>query len=126
MDKFIAFLLLLPLMIVLTFQGPLISNASVTEESIRIALYEGQKKAAEQGHYDEEIYNMIKESLVDNHHYKEEAIKVTGTETVTTRGEYMDVEIEVPKPKTSVLEIFKFGNDEPFRIKTSIMSEYSG
>lgn len=124
MEKFIVFLLCLPLVVLTTFQGPLIQNASAVEETITLALYEGQKEAALKGRYDDEIYDQIKDYLVELHHYKRSSIKVSGTETLTPRGERMKIEITVPKPKTHVLEMFKFGNDEPFTKEKYIMSEY--
>ncbi|MFE5798155.1 hypothetical protein ACWCQ1_51330 [Streptomyces sp. NPDC002144] len=124
MEKFLVFLLCLPLVVLTTFQGPLIQNASMVEETITLALYEGQKEAALQGRYDNEIYNQIKDYLVELHHYDRDSIEVKGTETLTARGEEMRISITVPKPQTNVLEMFQFSNDKPFTKEKYIMSEY--
>lgn len=124
MEKFLVFLFCLPLVVLTTFQGPLIQNASMVEETIMLALYEGQKEAALQGRYDNQIYEKIKDNLVELHHYKRDSIKVEGTETLTPRGETMRISITVPKPKTNVLDMFKFSNEEPFTKEKYIMSEY--
>jgi hypothetical protein len=125
MSNFLSFILLLPFMIWSCFQPVLFTNATMIEETLNIAVYEGQKEASLQGKYDEEIYKKIRDYLVDNHHYQAEKIKITGTETITPRGERMTIQIEVPKPMLSVIDIFKVDNSKPFKVKKSIVSEYT-
>ncbi|WP_368502672.1 hypothetical protein AB3N04_00830 (plasmid) [Alkalihalophilus sp. As8PL] len=126
MDKFLSYLLLLPLIVWGTFQPILFMNASQVEETLRIATYEGQKEAALQGRYDETIYKMIRDYLVENHNYKSDQIQITGTESLTSRGERMVVEISIPHPKTTVIPFFPTGDDQPMVIKRYIMSEHLG
>lgn len=120
-------MLLLPLSIHSAFVGPLHNNASQTEETLNLALYEGQKKAAVQGRYTEEIYNEIKSFLIDDHHYEPDAIEVSGTEVLTPRGSRISITITVPKPNTTVIEAFRVnGEEETFTKTRQIMSEYRG
>lgn len=125
MSNIVSFVLLLPFIIWSCFQPVLFTNASMIQETLNLAVYEGQKEASLQGKYDEQIYKKIRDYLVENHHYKADKIKITGTETVTPRGERMNIQIEVPKPMMSVMEIFKVDNSKPFVVKKSIVSEFT-
>lgn len=125
MGNILSFILLLPFILWSCFQPVLYLNASMIQETVNLAVYEGQKEASLQGKYDEQIYKKIRDYLVDNHHYKPEKINISGTETLTPRGERMTIQIEVPKPMMSVMEIFKVDNSKPFVVKKSIVSEYT-
>jgi hypothetical protein len=125
MSNIMSFVLLLPFIIWSCFQPVLFTNASMIQETLNLAVYEGQKEASLQGKYDEQIYKKIRDYLVENHHYQADKIKITGTETVTPRGERMNIQIEVPKPMMSVMEIFKVDNSKPFVVKKSIVSEFT-
>lgn len=124
MNNIVAFILLLPLIIWSTFQPVLFINASMVQETINTAIYEGQKEASIQGKYDAEIYKKIRDKLVNVHHYDPTKITISGTETLTPRGEQMTIEITVPKPMLSVIDAFKFNTTEDFKVKKTIMSEY--
>lgn len=124
MGNILSFVLLLPFIIWSTFQPTLFVHASMIQETINTAIYEGQKEASLQGKYDEEIYKKIRDKLVNVHHYDPTKIEIKGTETVTPRGEQMVIEITVPKPMMNVMDIFKVDETEPYKVKKYIMSEY--
>lgn len=124
MGNILSFILLLPFIIWSTFQPTLFTHASMVEETINTAIYEGQKEASLQGKYDEDIYKEIRDKLVKVHHYDPSKIEIHGTETQTLRGEKMYIEVTVPKPIINVIDIFKVDDSEPFKIKKYIMSEY--
>lgn len=124
MDHVISYLLLMPLIIWSVFQAPLYNNASMIEESLKLAIYEGQKQASLQGKYDANIYKEMRDYLVEVHNYKAESIQINGTETLTPRGGKMTIEVIVPKPVVTVMEIFKVDTSEPFVVKKTILSEY--
>jgi len=94
------------------------------EESLKLAIYEGQKEASLKGKYDEEIYKEMRDYLVETHNYKPELIEIHGTETLTPRGQKLTIEVSVPKPAMTVIEMFKVDNSEPFTVKKTILSEH--
>ena len=125
MEQIITYVLLIPLILWGVFQPPLYNNAILIEENLRLAIYEGQKEASLKGRYDEEIYSKMKDYLVEVHHYQPELIEITGTETLTPRGEELTIKIIVPKPVMTVMDIFNFDDEsEPFTVEKRILSEY--
>nr|WP_173026425.1 hypothetical protein [Aeromonas sp. Ne-1]AKO69709.1 hypothetical protein [Aeromonas sp. Ne-1] len=124
MDHIITYILFLPLILWSIFQPALYQNATLVEESLQLAIYEGQKEASLQGKYDEEIYKKMRDYLVDTHHYKADQIQIQGTETKTLRGEELSISITVPKPVVSVVDIFNMDDSEPFVVEKTILSEY--
>jgi len=124
LSNILSFILLVPVILWSTFQPMLFINATMVEQTLRLALYEGQKEASLQGRYDQAIYDKIRDYLVEIHHYEPEEIEIKGTETITPRGERMYIEITVPKPVMSVGDIFRIDDSEPFTIRKYIMSEY--
>lgn len=124
MEQILTYLLLLPLIVWSIFQGPLYQNATMVEQTLKLAIYEGEKEASLQGKYDETIYKEMKDYLVDVHHYKADQIQIKGTETLTPRGQKMTIEVTVPKPVVTVIEMFKVDTSEPFHVKKTILSEY--
>jgi hypothetical protein len=97
----------------------------LVEQALSNAIYETQKEASLQGRYDEALYTKIKDYLIEIHHFDPEQIQITGTETLTMRGERMYIEIIIPKPNTTVIQAFDFGGSENFHYKKYIMSEYA-
>lgn len=124
MSNYIAFILLLPFIIWSSFQPILFTNATMVQETLSIAVYEGQKEASLKGKYDEEIYKKIRDYLVDVHHYDPSKIDIVGTETEVPRGGKIYIEITVPKPMLSVMEVFSVDDGEPYKIKKYVISEY--
>lgn len=124
MDSVIVYILMLPVVLWSIFQAPLYNNAVMVEESLKLAIYEGQKEASLNGRYDDEIYKEMRDYLVNNHNYNPNVIEIKGTETLVPRGGELTVEVTVPKPVTNVLDIFDFDDDQPFVVKKNILSEY--
>lgn len=124
MSQFLAYILLLPLILWSTFQGLLYWNATNIQESLNLAVYKGTKEASIQGHFDQSIYDDMKNFLVDNYHYDPSKIQIKGTETITERGGYLDIKITIPKPMINVVDIFKLNDSKPFVVEKSVMSEY--
>lgn len=126
MGNTLSFVLLLPLIIWSTFQGILFHHATQVEETLQMAIFEGQKQAALQGRFDEEIYKTMRDYLVEIHGYDANKIEIEGTEVITPRGERIEIQITIPKPVTRVIDIFDFGTiGETYTIKKQIMSEYN-
>lgn len=124
MDKILSFLFLTPLIVWSIFQPVLYINAAQVEQSLNSAIFEGTKKAALNGRYDESIYKEMRDYLVDVHNYKAEVIDIKGTESLTKRGDDLTVQVTVPKPVLSVMDIFNVNNHDPYVIKKTIRSEY--
>lgn len=124
MNQLMTYVLLLPLIVWMVFQPVLFINASQIEETISLAVFEGQKEASLKGKYDEATYKKIRDYLVDVHHYDPEKIQIKGTETLTERGEPIYIEITVPKPMMSAIEVFSVEDPEPYVVKKMVMSEY--
>lgn len=124
MDHILTYVLILPLILWAVLQPPLYENASMVEQSLNLAIYEGEKEASLQGKYDDSIYKKMRDYLVDVHHYNPDDIQIKGTETTTPRGKQMEIEVTVPKPVESVMDIFKIDDPQPFHVKKTILSEY--
>lgn len=124
LDNILSTILVIPMLLFCVFQPSLFIHAGMVEETLRLAVYEGQKKAALQGKYDEEIYSEIKDRLVNVHHYKPEAIEIQGTEATKARGETLELTVSIPSPKKSVMEMFFSPSSEDYVFKTTIASEY--
>lgn len=125
MNQFLANILLLPLILWSTFQGTLYWNATNIQESLNLAVYKGLKEAAIQGHFDQSIYDDMKDFLVKNYHYDPSKIHIEGTENIVTRGQPISVKVTIPKPMVNVVDAFSiFDQQKPFTVSKTIMSEY--
>lgn len=130
MGQLIATVLLIPIMLWSIFQPMLYHNAAMTQESIKISLYEIQKKASLQGQYTEELYSQFKQSLMENHGYDSDCITITGTESLVERGGDIEVTVSVPKPIMSLYDIVTVASCDrpdsytPFEYTQVIKSEY--
>lgn len=124
MSEIIGLVIMMPIIIWSLLQGPLYTNADMVEESLHLAVYEGQKDASLKGRYDEEIYKEMRDYLVETHHYDSSKIKIKGTETLTERGGKLTVRVEVPRPPRTVIEMFKVDDTTPMVVEKTIMSEY--
>lgn len=124
MNNLLSTILLLPIIIWSVFQPALYANAMLIEQAISSTIYETSKEASLQGRYDNKIYDEMKDRLVEVHNFDPDKVEIKGTETLTPRGERMYIEVIIPKPKTTVLEVFGFGKSEPYHYKKYIMSEY--
>lgn len=118
--------LLLPFTLWILFQGILFFNASMVEEIINIAIYESSKEAAVQGRYTQDIYNEMTVYLEKHHKFDPAKLEITGTEELKLRGEYLQIQVKVPKPRVNVLDIFKVNEEDDYYIyEKYIMSEYT-
>lgn len=130
MGQLIATIILIPIMLWSVFQPMLYHNASMTQETLKISLYEIQKKASIQGKYDEALYSEFKTLLADNHGYDPACIVVEGTEVLTERGGSIDVTVSIPKPVMSFFDIVDMSSCDrpdsytPFVVTQTIKSEY--
>jgi hypothetical protein len=61
---------------------------------------------------------------VETHNYDPDKIEIKGTEELTPRGEFMYIEITIPRPITSVFGIFVPRRDAEMVVRKEIMSEY--
>lgn len=117
--------MLLPFVLWGVFQGILYFNANQVEEAINIAIYEGSKKAAIQGYYSQDIYQEMRAFLEQSYHFDPAKVAIEGTESLRVRGEYLEVEVVVPKPRLHVIPLFNPTRDDFFYFKKFIMSEYT-
>lgn len=130
MSNILGTVLTLGILFFSVFQPVLYHNASLTKESIKIALYEIQKEAALEGHYNENSYAKFKEMLVKNHGYNPDCIKISGTEEIIERGGDIEVTVTMPKPMMNVWEAFDLARCDrpdsykPYRVTQTIKSEY--
>ena len=130
MAQILATVLLVPLMIWSIFQPLLYQNAAMTQESIKIALYEIQKQASLQGQYTDELYGKFKQSLSENHGYNPDCIKIVGTESIVERGGDIEVTVTVPKPILSFYDVVSVSSCDrpdsytPFEYTQTIQSEF--
>lgn len=117
--------LLLPFVLWGVFQGVLYFHANQVEQAIHMAIFEGAKKAAVQGRYTQDIYQEMNGFLVQTYHFDPSKVEIHGTESIKVRGEYLEVEVVVPKPRLHVLPLFKRNEQDYFRFRKSIMSEFT-
>lgn len=117
--------LLLPFVMWGVFQGLLFYNSNMVEEAINIAIYEGAKQAAVQGRYTEDIYDEMETYLAKHHKFDPAKLEIVGTEDLKLRGEYLRIEVTIPKPRTNVMDLFQINDSsEVFTFEKYIMSEY--
>lgn len=124
MSNLLSYLLLVPIVLWAVFQPALYANAMIVEQGISSVIYEFQKEASLQGRYDSDIYKQMKDRLVEVHNFDPNLIEINGTETLTSRGNRLEIIISIPKPKTTVIEAFSSSSDETFDYKKFVMSEY--
>lgn len=96
---------------------------SLHREAVEVTLTEGAKKAAIEGYFTPEIIQEMRDTLTDKYNFNSSTIEITATTTLTTRGEYIEAEIRVPRGILFVLDLF---NQGPSHIekKTQVLSEY--
>lgn len=130
MAQLVATVLSIPLILWTIFQPMMYHNASMTQETLKVALYEVSKDAAMQGQFNAELYAEYKDMLVENHGYNPDCVEITGTETLTNRGGELIVEVTVPKPVLSVWDAVTISSCDrpdsytPYTLKQVIKSEY--
>lgn len=118
--------MLLPFVLWGVFQGALYFHANQVEQVIHIAIFEGSKKAATQGYYSQDIYQEMRNFLEQGYSFDPNKVEIIGTENLRVRGEYLEVEVLVLKPRLHVIPLFKRNTEEDyFHFKKFIMSEYT-
>jgi hypothetical protein len=118
--------MLLPFILWGTYQGYLYYHVAQVEEALNLAVFEGQLEASTEGRYTEDIYNEMRNYLVSVHHFNEGDIEIVGTEALRVRGEYIDIQIRVPRPRLTVIPMFNHADDDTafLSVEKRIMSEY--
>ncbi|MDC3424311.1 hypothetical protein NC797_07285 [Aquibacillus sp. 3ASR75-11] len=96
---------------------------SLHREAVEVVLHEGAKKAAIEGRFTTAIINDMKQQLADNYNFDQDTITITATQTLTTRNNYIEASIEVPRGFIFVFDIFNQGPNT-FTKKTKVLSEY--
>lgn len=96
---------------------------SLHREAVEVVLNEGAKKAAVEGTFTPEIIQEMKNTLVQNYNFAESKIKIEATQSIATRGEYLEASIEIPRGIIFILDIFNQG-PPTFKKSIRIMSEY--
>jgi hypothetical protein len=112
------------LIIALILTTPLLYMVnSATEQTVTTVLDEATKSAADQGEFTEDIIeNEIYQRLEDRNIPREKVI-FSGTQTLTSRGNYIEAEITVPR--TPIILFAVFGqNPDDITKSTRLMSEY--
>ncbi len=96
---------------------------SLHREAVEVVLQEGAKKAAIEGRFTSVIINDMKQELADNYNFDPSTITITATQSLTSRNNYIEASIEVPRGFIFVFDIF---NQGPNTIKkhTRVLSEY--
>lgn len=124
MQNLLATLLITPLMLWVTFTPVLIANANQVDETMLLAVYEGQKEASLQGQYTDAIYQDMEDYLVENHNVDRSKIEIDGTESLQTRGSEITVEVTYPRPITNLGSMLSFAPPETKTVKRTVVSEY--
>lgn len=96
---------------------------SLHREAVETVLQEGAKKASIEGRFTAAIISEMKQELVDNYNFDETKIQITATQTLTTRNNYIEASIEVPRAPIFILSIFNQG-PTTFKKETKVLSEY--
>lgn len=96
---------------------------SLHREAVEVVLAEGAKKAAIVGHFSDDIIQEMEDMLVEHYNFDRSKIKIEATQTLTSRYDYLEASIEIPRGIIFLLDIF---NQGPRTIKKNIriMSEY--
>jgi len=96
---------------------------SLHREAVEVVLAEGAKKAAIVGHFSDDIIQEMEDMLVEHYNFDRSKIKIDATQTLTSRYDYLEASIEIPRGIIFLLDIF---NQGPRTIKKNIriMSEY--
>jgi len=96
---------------------------SLHREAVEVTLTEGAKKAAIEGRFTPAIIQEMKDDLVTHYNFTESDIVIHATTTQTSRNEYIQASIQVPRGILFVLDIFEQGPDH-IEKHTRILSEY--
>jgi hypothetical protein len=96
---------------------------SLEREAVEVVLNEGAKKAAIEGRFTPEIVNEMKQTLVDDYNFEKSAIAFSGTQSMTSRNQYISGSIEVPRGFIFIIDIFNQGPSK-FKKEIKVLSEH--
>lgn len=112
------------LIIALILTTPLLYMVnSATEHTVNTVLDEATKSAATEGQFTEEIIENEIYQRLEERHIPRDKVVFTGTPTLTSRGDYIEATISIPR--TPIILFAVFGqNPSDITKSTRIMSEY--
>lgn len=117
--------MVLPFMLIFIFQGVLFYKDSLVRKAVDITIYEISKEAAIRGHFNESIYDKARDMLINAVNFNPSDIVISGTETITTRGNYLEVTVRVPRGRVYVFPGLIGGGSATYIERTKrILSEY--
>ncbi|MFE8703927.1 hypothetical protein ACFYKX_25475 [Cytobacillus sp. FJAT-54145] len=97
---------------------------SLHREALDLVLHQGLKEASIQGYFTPTILNEMKDTLKNDYKFDETLITINTTDsTPQVRGQYIEIEISVPRGPIFIFNIFNQGPSTITR-KAQIMSEY--
>lgn len=97
---------------------------SLHREVVDLVLHQGLKEASIQGYFSSEITNKMKDTLENDYKFERDEIVITTSHTSPQdRGEYIEIQIQVPRGALYIINLFNQGPDHITR-KAQIMSEY--
>lgn len=100
------------------------------KESALVVLNEGAKRASIVGELTDDIKADMKRELKESKNYKSDDIQISSTTETgnkATRGEMIDIKMEVKRSPILMLDVFAPNTlKSTFTHKVSIMSEYQG
>lgn len=112
------------LIIALILTTPLLYMVnSATEHTVNTVLTEATKSAADKGQFttdiiENEIYQRLEERNIPR-----DKVAFTGTQALTSRGNYIEATITIPRTPIILFEVFGQSPDDITK-STRIMSEY--
>jgi|SRR5690625_111387 len=129
MAKIIGTWMILFMELVLMFTPIMFYIDGMHKEAAAVVLEEGAKKASIVGEVTPENIRDMKNEMASTYNYDRDDIKIRQTDGVgnqrVERGEYIGLEMEVPRDRILALDIFAPGAlNETFTQRVKIMSEY--
>lgn len=96
---------------------------SLHRSVVDTVMQQGLKEASIKGHFTPEILADMRATLVNDYNFEDTTIEIYAQEALTQRGDYIWVEIVVPRGPIFILNLFNQGPDTISR-QGKIMSEY--
>ncbi|WP_026801340.1 hypothetical protein [Pontibacillus halophilus] len=123
MAKTLAMWMTIMISLNIMFAPILYSVESLQRQALHTVLQEGAKKASIEGRFTNEIITEMKNNLVEDYNFDEDDIVIEATQTLTTRENFIEANIEVPRGMVFIFNIFDQGPDK-ITDDVRIMSEY--
>ncbi|MFT0141221.1 hypothetical protein ACWE42_11460 [Sutcliffiella cohnii] len=96
---------------------------SATEHTVNTVLNEATKSAANKGQFTDEIIENEIYKRLEERNIPRDKVEFTGTRSLTSRGEYIEATIKIPRTPIILFSIFG-ENPEDITKSTRMMSEY--